>query len=269
MILAPLGLRLSKAKFTTDRLECPKPVRLRRDDGRYFCAPCARRRCVVCGPTVWIDRLSRQFFDGFKVEGVPLSAYRRVTLTAPGFGSVNAEQRQRAWNLDAPRYRQRFFQLLRRRYEDSPDRVAPIEYWWVAELQERGAIHYHVVIRGLRWMSIGVLNEIGPQSGFGNAHLDARRAGGIDARSTWLYYSKYVTDEVLLWDRRARVSGCSAGWAPRYRRRQSKSSHNWSRVSDQVWWYEVGRSEAVALMGGAGESASGDSQPLALDRAPF
>jgi hypothetical protein len=261
--MTPAPLVLSSSKALSNE-ECPRIVRLRRrDGGSYLSLPCASRRCRVCGPRVWMHQLSRQFFDGFR--GYPLDVFKRLTLTAPGATRLHSDLSIRDWNFEAPKYRMAFFRLLRGRYAEEP-----IDYWWVAELQQRGAIHYHVVLRGLRWISIKVLNDIGPRSGFGNAHLDRRRGDRIDPRSTWTYFTKeYFTKAVLSWDRPAHVTGCSPGWSQAFRRRRGRSQFSWDRVPESVWWFEEGRALTVGMLGGAGEPVSGAIEPLSVDRVPF
>jgi hypothetical protein len=211
-----------------------------------------------------MQQLARQFFDGFR--GYPLDVFKRVTLAAPGASWTTLGFVHPSMEPGRSEHRMAFFRLLRARYPE-----CPIDYWWVAELQRRGAIHYHVVLRGLRWVSIKVLNDIGLRACFGNAHLDRRRGDATEPRSTWTYFTKeYFTKAVLSWDRTAHVTGCSPGWSESFRRRRGRSRFAWDRVSESVWWWDdEGRKLVKAALGGGGEVVSGSLAPLSSDRVLF
>jgi hypothetical protein len=93
------------------------------------------------------------------------------------------------WNGEASRRWNDFVTDLRRRWR------LRVSYFRGVELQERGAIHYHVIVRvtGGRMPTLAQLRELAIAHGFGHAlKVDALTGGQGRARAAG-YVSKYVS----------------------------------------------------------------------------
>lgn len=162
---------------------------------------CKRRRCEVCGLR-WKKRAMAIVAAGLRgrVPGALL-----VTLTAPGTaGGLIDVSTIGAWNLGGPKRWNHFITILRRAFP-----AARIEFYRVAELQGRGAIHYHNIIVGVNFIPHDLLRDLAVRAGFGPV-CDVRpvhnSAGGV------AYVSKYLLKDVDSWPAGRRVWSCSAGW---------------------------------------------------------
>lgn len=165
---------------------CPNPVTVyHRESGRRLRLPCRRRVCNYCGPKHWRPRVLAGLHSGLDRQG----DYLALLLTAPG--DVDAER----FNAGASDAWHRFTTYLRRAW----GRQYPgLEFWRVAELQQRGHVHFHVVLRGARFLPItnktGTgLRDLAVQAGFG-PFVGVRRPrdypGGV--RSLGFYFGKYL-----------------------------------------------------------------------------
>lgn len=84
-----------------------------------------------------------------------------------------------------------------------------IQFFRVGEVQARGAIHYHLALRGLQWLPKGLLQKLTVQAGFGyivDVRLLRNIGGGVN------YFAKYLLKDVKAWPTGRRVWSCSAGW---------------------------------------------------------
>jgi len=125
-----------------------------------------------------------------------------VTVTAPGRADLT-------WNDEAGR---RFGELIRELRKVF--KGATIEYHRTGETHRGGLIHYHAVLRGLRFLPHEVLMRKAERVGFGRVCWVARpntRRGGIKG---WVLYSgKYLGKSVFEWDFPQHVCTQSRGWS--------------------------------------------------------
>ena len=218
--------------------ECPDPVYLvNGSEGKYVKLPCRQRRCVVCGPGPWKRYMMRRIFSG--LQGVEVGEVLLLTLTAPGGVDLT-------WNDEAGRRFGALMRELRRVFKG-----ARLEYHRIGELHRGGLIHYHIMLRGLRFLPHALLSRLCVRAGLGPVCWVARpdvRRGGVKG---WVFYTaKYLTKGVFVWDLPQHVCTHSHGW-----------SLDWRRARERVGgWHWVG-SEAeayVELM--HGESVIGSGQ---------
>src|SRR4029077_14808789 len=126
--------------------ECPNPKYMKPSAGRWGILPCRRRCCVYCGSRYWLRGYERRFYAG--LADVDLGLCKVLTLTAPGSDVLSNPAAIAKWNLGSTSKRNRFEQYFTRLVGSL------VSFYWVAELQLRGAIHFHGVARGVRWVSI-------------------------------------------------------------------------------------------------------------------
>jgi len=229
--VAPPGLR-----------NCPDPVRLYRvSDGMALRLPCRRRRCSYCGPVHWRPKALAGFHAG--IYGPP-EEFLAVLLTAPG--DVDAE----TWNAGASERWHNFMTVLRREYPG-------LQFWRVAELQARGAIHFHVLFRGRRFMAAGKVRRAALATGFGSwVGVRSCHKYRHGARGSALYFGKY-----LLKDFPRRVGGISKlvtfsnGWRVVWRKRVRSEAGTWL-YAGSMWsgWARVGYDAYVGKVGRPGRS---------------
>jgi len=160
------------------RPACPSPIRMYDSDtGEAFDMACKRRLCTVCGPTRWRPRVMAKLHSG--LHG-PIDDYLVVLLTAPG--DVSSYE----FNRRASFYWNRFWTSAARYWPG-------VSYWKVAELQRRGHIHFHIVLRGVSFIEIERLRRLAIRSGFGAWVGVARPSDyprGVDGAASYL--SKYL-----------------------------------------------------------------------------
>lgn len=110
----------------------------------------------------------------------PNERYLVLLLTAPG--NVSAHR----FNANASFYWNRFW--------TSANRYWPgLSYWKVAELQQRGHVHFHVIVRGIDFIEIERFRSLAVRSGFGSFVGVARPSdypGGVKGAAGYL--SKYL-----------------------------------------------------------------------------
>lgn len=182
-------------------LSCARPVTLyghRSQRGIYL--PCGSRRCPSCGPLIWMKRTRAKLLSGLPREkGVDAVL---ATLTAPGWPAGSPELE--VWNEGASECWNRLRLSLSRLYAG-----ARLEYFRVGEYQKRGAKHFHVVIRGVRFVPHEVLERLAVRAGFGPICWvsPVRHRGGVAK-----YLSKYLLKEVDKWPAGARVFTESRAW---------------------------------------------------------
>ena len=158
---------------------CPERIRLyHKETGKRLLLPCRRRVCEYCGPVHWRPRALAIYHSG--VDSSDPEQFLAVLLTAPG--DVNV----RDWNAGASKRWHNFMTILRRTYGD-------IQFFRVAELQKRGAIHFHVLFRGVKFIPARRLRQIAVSVGFGSwvgiRKCSAYRHG---ANGGARYFGKYL-----------------------------------------------------------------------------
>jgi hypothetical protein len=157
---------------------CPYPVTIYHAyTGDRLDLPCKRRRCPFCGPHRWRPRTLARLHSGLHHDP---QRYLVLLLTAPGDAPVAR------FNRNASYYWNRFWTSAQRWYPG-------LSYWKVAELQQRGHVHFHVILRGRSFIAVEQLRTLAVRSGFG-AWVGIRRPtdypGG--ARGAAWYLSKYL-----------------------------------------------------------------------------
>jgi len=183
-------------------MDCPDPVRVYdTHEAKAWDMPCRRRRCGVCGPKRWRPRKLATLHAG--LHGDP-AEYLVLLLTAPGDAGDPEE-----WNAGASRRWNHWITAL---HQEFPE--ADLQYWRVAELQQRGHVHYHVVLRGLRYLPVEVMRSIALRAGFGLwvgiRRPDQYRAG---LRGLGGYLGKYLLkDAARVLPARARLVTMSQRW---------------------------------------------------------
>jgi len=189
--------------FDTERLEFVK-VR------------CKRRQCSSCGPRHWVPKVTAQMRSGL---GGPASNFVVLLLTAPGDAELGTAAAMAEWNGSASRRWHRFMTILSRELRQG--RIAGarqrgrLEFWRVSELQRRGAIHLHVVLRGVNFLPVEAVRRIAVAVGFGPfvgvKSPDASKGGTKGLRS---YFSKYLLKAAATWaEPGQRIYSKSRGWA--------------------------------------------------------
>lgn len=203
--LGILQRRGIKQRWKEGRVEqCPQPfVVLDKVTGEYMHVPCRRRRCVWCGPNIWKPIRSADFFSG--VNGVGMELLRLMFVTAPG-GALDCA----AWNEGASRRWHHLFTLLRQHFASGG-----LEFWKVGEFQDRGAIHYHVVVRSkVRvYISHELLQRLAVMAGFGPVcGVEGIRPLDQPVRVILKYLGKYLTKACAAWPKGMHVVTKSYGW---------------------------------------------------------
>jgi hypothetical protein len=172
------------------------------------------------------------------VDGVPAVEILLVTLTAPGTA------KSWEWNRTAATRWNAFMTYLRRAFPG-----AQIAFWKIGERQERGHVHYHIVLRGLRWLPVEVLRALALRAGFGPwvwvGRADRKR-GGI--RGLLGYYGKYMVKGTRLWWLKQHVVTHSQDWRTGWRQRRAGYlvRADGSRVGQ--WEYCTSEADAYVLL---------------------
>jgi len=163
--------------------------------------PCGKRSCPVCRPR-WVRRGHLIILSGFDVWA-SAGDFRALTLTAPGMDRIGSADELVAWNASHGRRINSFLVMLRR--------LAPgLEFVRVLELQRRGAIHSHWIVRGASDLTEGQVRRLAIAAGFGH-RVDwsaVRTIGGL-AR----YLAGYMMKSRDRFPLGTRVLVCSQGWS--------------------------------------------------------
>lgn len=171
---------------------CPQPIFKYDFDGeRLIALPCRKRLCDVCGTRLWRPEVEARFRAGWDVPG---TRYRLLTLTGPRFKHT-AEQED--WNnfKVGPAWN---------RLRSSLSYHGSFDYFRVSEMQRRGAIHLHVLVRGLE-LSSDKIGELAKRAGFGFIEVSDWDEEGVE--EAWEYVSKYLFDPAI-----QRPYYASRGW---------------------------------------------------------
>lgn len=207
------------------RVECPSPVYIMHESKALLAVlPCKRRRCPVCGPGRWKPYQQARYMSG--LEKVRPDLLKVFTLTAPGSDKLPGPREIYLWNEQAGECWERFVRLLRAEYPQTE-----IELWKVWEHQERGALHCHGILRGLRWIPMETFRAIAVAAGFGpRIQLERCKVERGGVRGLLGYFSKYLLKAVNEWRYKRHVITASHGWAIDWRRRNEEK-----RASEWVW----------------------------------
>lgn len=211
--------------------KCATPIKAyHRETGLVRMLPCRRRMCVTCGPAYWRPSKLAALH-----AGLGQGDFLALLLTAPSDATV-------LWNEGAANRWHRFFHRMRRAYPG-----AKLEFWRVGELQERGVVHYHVVMRGLAYLSIEQFRKDAVAAGFG-PWVGVKRPrdykGGT--HSLGWYFGKY-----LLKDYQGasvgRLVTMSLGWKVNWIRRERQTPGQWIVMfgSWARWGERYGRVDPV------------------------
>lgn len=214
---------------------CPTPVVVAdKREGKWMRLPCRRRRCPVCGERVWKPYVQAGLMSG--LDGVKQSEILLVTLTAPGDASAWV------WNRTASTSWNKFITYLRRAFPG-----ARVSFWKVGELQERGAVHYHVVVRGLKWLPVEVLRSLAVSSGFGPwvwVGRPRKVKGGV--KGLLGYYGKYMVKGSRAWYSTQHVVTHAQDWRQGWTQHFRKVRPDGSRLTS--WSYCRSECDAYVLL---------------------
>jgi hypothetical protein len=184
------------------------------------------------------------------VDGANPRELKAFTLTAPGTAELVAmwqaeggnadELPEDTWVATAMAWwndgaAQRWTEFLRRMRRDVSARL---EAWKVGELQVRGAIHYHGLFRGARFIPMETMRANAVAAGFGwRIGLERVREERGGSRALLGYFTGYLLKAVGEWTRRAYVITMTHGWRVVWRpRRKNPSPLNaWEFVSEREW----------------------------------
>jgi len=246
--------------------ECPSPVVLvNRAERRWMRLACRRRRCPYCGPRHWKPYVQAGMLAG--IDGVPEMEILLVTLTAPGIA------KSWEWNLEASTRWNAFITYMRRAFPG-----ARIAFWKIGERQGRGCVHYHIVLRGLRWLPVEVLRTLALRAGFGYwvwVGRPERKRGGI--KGLLGYYGKYMLKGSRLWWLKQHIVTHSHDWRTGWRqhgraglvRADGSLVSPWSYCGSELQAYVLLNREAVrGSDASAGDCAMGLVTTLTAGRPP-
>lgn len=211
---APARLARERVVRESALPSCPNLVRLYdAETGKRLLLPCRLRTCAFCGPMHWRPRAMASFHAG--IVG-PDDEFLAVLLTAPG-GGLDVE----AWNAGASQRWHNFMTVLRRDYPG-------LQFGRVAETQSRGAVHYHVLFRGARFIPAGKIRRIAVAVGFGSwVGVKSCAKYKYGARGSVLYYAKYMLKDYRRSSSQDRVVTFSNGWRVNWISRPKPERGRW------------------------------------------
>jgi hypothetical protein len=123
-----------------------------------------------------------------------------------------------------------------------------IEYWKVGETQERGLIHYHVIIRPVKYLPKKLLERLCVEVGFGKVcWVQAVWAHKGGVRGLLGYLGKYLLKDVGGWKAEwGHVVTHSHGWSLDWKPRTVHPNSGWQYCASEVDVYVIlKRLEAV------------------------
>jgi len=170
-------------------------------------ARCNRRKCPACGE-FWARKTKAALLSGLRTPQAEMhTAF--LTVTAPGRAGGLADAR----GYPIPEAIDEWNDRAATRWNHLRTRLRQIyplmQFFRVGELQERGAIHHHVVARNVPGLTKETLSRIAVECGFGFIAdvRPMRHAGGVAA-----YLAKYLLKDVHEWPPGRRVWSCSNNW---------------------------------------------------------
>jgi len=159
---APLSSdRTTPPNHARNRPKCDAGVTIYGDgpDGpRRVNLPCGKRRCPACRPR-WIKRGHLMMAAGID-PWAETDDFREMCLTAPGFDQLRSVDQLVEWNRSHGERVNRFLKDARRL---APD----LAFVRVLELQKRGAIHSHWIVRGADHLAKRQIVKLALAAGFG------------------------------------------------------------------------------------------------------
>lgn len=190
-------------------IDCDRPVLILLSCGAYLATYCASRSSADCVPCSWRYRrlLARKIDTGMTQAG----HFYLLTLTAPGdrlhhlpSGAVcpctpEGGTDLGTWNPSAGRLWNRFRTELRRQ---TPE----LEFSRHVELQKRGAIHLHVIVRSPVPLDRFAIRRLAMRCGFGHSSdlspiASLRAARAYVTKAVTGYVTKAVSDrQAVPWD---------------------------------------------------------------------
>lgn len=206
---------------------------------------CGRRKCKSCGPH-WARYAKASMLSGLKMSNAD-ERVLFVTVTAPGQADgLDSAEAIAIWNGGASKRWNHLIELVRQAF---PADRKEIQFFRVGELQVRGAIHYHLALRGVRWLPKELLQRLAVQAGFGYI-VDVRPLRNIGGGV--MYFAKYFLKDADKWPSGRRVWSCSAQWRVKWSPRSPLSgkypaqllSTGEEFLSVSPWRYDRRESEA-------------------------
>lgn len=240
---------LTVENFRRERIEtdygphdCPRETYVVRPDGKWMSLPCRGRKCPYCGARFWKKYVQRRMMSG--LAGVDCKYVKVLCVTAP------SDAPALYWNTHAREHFTALMNELRRLFP--ADRL---EYWKVGELQTltRHHIHYHIVVRPLKYLSKKVLEALCVKCGFGKVcYIQAvwEHKGGI--RGLLGYLGKYLLKEVDAWESEwGHVTTHSHRWSLDWKPKRQQLPGGWRWFSDELSVFcELKARIAEAVSGG-------------------
>lgn len=199
--------------------DCPNPVHVVSASlGRALELPCRSRACVHCYTRYWLPRTKARMMSGLRGkrrDGDLLLA----TFTAPGAKVLSSQADITVWNRTAQERLRLVLAAIRHRYPG-------VAYFKVSEYQERGALHFHVALRRIRFIPHAWLSAVSEAHGFGFCWLSAQpteRRGGVVR-----YLVKYLTKQAIgMSPKGARVFSMTRDWCLNWLPEREHRSSDW------------------------------------------
>lgn len=251
---------------------CERPKRLVNVyTGETMVASCGASSRAVCGhcAKAYRGRVARVFLSGWTDS--PGERLYGVTLTAPG-DRVHCERHKKCdatgvdcracsctpeggvdlavWNSFAGRRFSDFVNDLRRHG------LADLQYCKGAECQERGALHFHLMMRTRGALTVQVVRKWAKHHGFGHS-VDVQLLSVGEAMRAARYCAKYVSKAVdergsIPWLDRSTGERCDG--APKYR--------TWS--SSRSWGESMRSLKAIQRVYAEARRLAGDGAPFGV-----
>lgn len=224
--------RSSKNKSPSSSERCPNPVMAMRyifhghdgvDKEKLYFVPCKRWSCPVCSKKNYTRMAFKirvgldSCLESHKNSHIPLEYLCKfIGLTAPGVewrSSHSLEDRETLMRDSL----EKWFKICRKK-------LGWFEYFWVAEPQTDGTIHFHVIVVGLNISSVeagSFMKEVWEETlGMGWAKVKKTYGG---ARGLSKYLASYLTESVYRGSKKRRVYGSSKGFRDAWK----KSKDDW------------------------------------------
>jgi hypothetical protein len=215
-VARPPGPSLDEGPNNSAR--CARVRVLNSETGETLGLPCKSWRCDRC--SVRNRRaFSKRLRLGLAVPGSEIP--KLLTLTSqPG----------EMPHVSRARLARRFADLRRRVLRMCP--AATVEYAGVVERTQRGAIHFHVVLRGVPFVPQSRWSTMAAASGFGYV-VDIRAANVRVGPYLTKALGEYLTKEAASssWGRHFRRIRFSQRWAPEWVPRPARAAHGGAPVS--------------------------------------
>lgn len=181
-------LQTFRADSVRELTHCPDPVRVvSKELGRMLLLACKRRTCEHCYHRYWLPRVRARMMSGLRGKG-KAGDIVLVTVTGPGAHTLSTDEEIRAWNRGSSTRLRLVLAAIRHRFPGCT-------YFRVGEYQRRGVLHYHICVRGLRFIPHGWLTEVCTAHGFGYCWVSPQPAR--DNGAVAKYLTKYLTKNAM------------------------------------------------------------------------